>query len=292
MSLYATQDEKKQAAAKAALKHLPKGGILGVGTGSTVNFLIDLLPELPNTEDEVGFNNDITDKNKAKLLASNAKREAKDKEGKYAVEDEKKEKKEEPALKKFEETESEGEMIPVFVSGKKKLSNFQDGLQFQLKFAEDLNGVERRDIVDEDGESTGKKERMSMSLGYGFSMLIDESKKATLSKGGVEFSGNLAFPMMKLIGIEGIMPMVEKLVLSPNEELSMRELRLAQMVEEGADPYYVRLGVANSWRFEINKIQVFDALNDQSAFTGFCPAAMVLKKVFGMSTEAEKARAG
>ena len=46
MSLYATQDEKKQAAAKAALKHLPKGGILGVGTGSTVNFLIELLPEL------------------------------------------------------------------------------------------------------------------------------------------------------------------------------------------------------------------------------------------------------
>lgn len=46
MSLYATQDKKKQAAAKAAMKHLPKGGILGVGTGSTVNFLIDLLPEL------------------------------------------------------------------------------------------------------------------------------------------------------------------------------------------------------------------------------------------------------
>ena len=46
MSLYATQDEKKQAAAQAALKHLPQGGILGVGTGSTVNFLIDLLPEL------------------------------------------------------------------------------------------------------------------------------------------------------------------------------------------------------------------------------------------------------
>ena len=43
MSLYATEDEKKQAAAKAALKHLPKGGILGVGTGSTVNFLIELL---------------------------------------------------------------------------------------------------------------------------------------------------------------------------------------------------------------------------------------------------------
>ena len=40
------QPKIKQAAAKAALKHLPKGGILGVGTGSTVNFLIDLLPEL------------------------------------------------------------------------------------------------------------------------------------------------------------------------------------------------------------------------------------------------------
>lgn len=46
MSLYASQDDKKRAAAEAAIQHLPKGGILGVGTGSTVNFLIDLLPEL------------------------------------------------------------------------------------------------------------------------------------------------------------------------------------------------------------------------------------------------------
>jgi hypothetical protein len=30
----------------------------------------------------------------------------------------------------------------------------------------------------------------------------------------------------------------------------------------------------------------------QSAFTGFCPAAMVLKKVFGLPTEAQKALAG
>lgn len=29
----------------------------------------------------------------------------------------------------------------------------------------------------------------------------------------------------------------------------------------------------------------------QSAFSGFCPAAIVLKKVFGMPTEAEKATA-
>lgn len=46
MTLYANQDAKKQAAAQAALKHLPHGGVLGVGTGSTVNFLIDLLPQL------------------------------------------------------------------------------------------------------------------------------------------------------------------------------------------------------------------------------------------------------
>ena len=46
MTLYASQDDKKRAAAEAAIQHLPKGGILGVGTGSTVNFLIDLLPKL------------------------------------------------------------------------------------------------------------------------------------------------------------------------------------------------------------------------------------------------------
>ena len=40
------QDARKRAAAEAALAHLPKGGVLGVGTGSTVNFLIDLLPQL------------------------------------------------------------------------------------------------------------------------------------------------------------------------------------------------------------------------------------------------------
>lgn len=42
----AAQDARKRAAAEAALAHLPKGGVLGVGTGSTVNFLIELLPQL------------------------------------------------------------------------------------------------------------------------------------------------------------------------------------------------------------------------------------------------------
>ncbi|MDB5988317.1 MAG: rpiA [Nevskia sp.] len=38
-----TQDEAKRAAAEAALKYLVPGEVLGVGTGSTVNFFIDAL---------------------------------------------------------------------------------------------------------------------------------------------------------------------------------------------------------------------------------------------------------
>ena len=35
-----TQDELKQAVARAAIEHVPAGGIVGVGTGSTANFFI------------------------------------------------------------------------------------------------------------------------------------------------------------------------------------------------------------------------------------------------------------
>jgi ribose 5-phosphate isomerase A len=38
-----TQDELKQQVAAAALKHVPRGEVIGVGTGSTVNFFIDAL---------------------------------------------------------------------------------------------------------------------------------------------------------------------------------------------------------------------------------------------------------
>jgi len=38
-----TQDELKQAVARAALDYVPDGAILGVGSGSTVNFFIDAL---------------------------------------------------------------------------------------------------------------------------------------------------------------------------------------------------------------------------------------------------------
>lgn len=41
-----TQLAQKQAAAKAALAHIDTGMVLGVGTGSTVNCLIELLPQV------------------------------------------------------------------------------------------------------------------------------------------------------------------------------------------------------------------------------------------------------
>ena len=42
------QDELKRQAAKAALEYLPDGGVLGIGTGSTVNHFIDLLADVKN----------------------------------------------------------------------------------------------------------------------------------------------------------------------------------------------------------------------------------------------------
>jgi ribose 5-phosphate isomerase A len=41
-----TQDEMKKVAAAAAIELLPDGGIIGVGTGSTVNHFIDLLAKM------------------------------------------------------------------------------------------------------------------------------------------------------------------------------------------------------------------------------------------------------
>ena len=40
------QDEMKKVAAQAALEYLPDGGVIGVGTGSTVNHFIDLMAPL------------------------------------------------------------------------------------------------------------------------------------------------------------------------------------------------------------------------------------------------------
>ncbi|OYV33417.1 MAG: ribose 5-phosphate isomerase A, partial [Thiomonas sp. 20-64-5] len=41
-----TQDELKQQVAAAALTQVPRGEIIGVGTGSTVNFFIDALAQI------------------------------------------------------------------------------------------------------------------------------------------------------------------------------------------------------------------------------------------------------
>lgn len=47
------ESEKKQIAAKAALQFIQPGTMLGVGTGSTVNFLIELLPQVRDKIDKV-----------------------------------------------------------------------------------------------------------------------------------------------------------------------------------------------------------------------------------------------
>jgi len=43
-----TQDELKQAVARAAIEYVPSGAIIGVGTGSTANFFIDELGKIKN----------------------------------------------------------------------------------------------------------------------------------------------------------------------------------------------------------------------------------------------------
>jgi ribose 5-phosphate isomerase A len=42
------QDQKKKNAAEASLNYIENGIVLGVGTGSTVNYLIDMLPTVKN----------------------------------------------------------------------------------------------------------------------------------------------------------------------------------------------------------------------------------------------------
>src|SRR2546426_8213484 len=41
-----TQDEKKKAVAEAALQYVESGWVIGMGTGSTVNYFIDALARL------------------------------------------------------------------------------------------------------------------------------------------------------------------------------------------------------------------------------------------------------
>lgn len=47
------QSAQKLNAAKASLEYIQDGFVLGVGTGSTVNFLVDLLPDIRNKIDKI-----------------------------------------------------------------------------------------------------------------------------------------------------------------------------------------------------------------------------------------------
>ncbi|MDJ0864210.1 MAG: ribose-5-phosphate isomerase RpiA [Gammaproteobacteria bacterium] len=46
-----TPDEKKQAAAKAALEYVEVGTVIGIGTGSTANYFIDMLADIKHKVD-------------------------------------------------------------------------------------------------------------------------------------------------------------------------------------------------------------------------------------------------
>ena len=48
-----TSPDNKRSAAEASLQFIEPGVILGVGTGSTVNFLVDMLPDVKNRIDRV-----------------------------------------------------------------------------------------------------------------------------------------------------------------------------------------------------------------------------------------------
>lgn len=61
-----TQDDKKKAAAQAALKYIEDGVIVGVGTGSTVNYFIDALADVKhNIQGAVSSSDASTERLKA-----------------------------------------------------------------------------------------------------------------------------------------------------------------------------------------------------------------------------------
>jgi ribose 5-phosphate isomerase A len=61
-----TQDDKKKAAAHAALKYIKDGAIVGVGTGSTVNYFIDALADVKhNIQGTVSSSDASTERLKA-----------------------------------------------------------------------------------------------------------------------------------------------------------------------------------------------------------------------------------
>ncbi len=57
-----TQDEQKRAAAEAAIKYVPIGCIIGVGTGSTANYFVDELAKIKHKIDGAVASSDATAK--------------------------------------------------------------------------------------------------------------------------------------------------------------------------------------------------------------------------------------
>ena len=55
-----TQDEMKQAVAKAAIEHVPSGCVIGVGTGSTANYFIDELGKIKGRVEGAVASSDAT----------------------------------------------------------------------------------------------------------------------------------------------------------------------------------------------------------------------------------------
>ena len=55
-----TQDEKKKAAAQAAMQYIEDDMIVGVGTGSTVNFFIDMLAQMKHRIEGTVASSDAT----------------------------------------------------------------------------------------------------------------------------------------------------------------------------------------------------------------------------------------
>jgi len=55
-----TQDELKQAVARAAVEHVPVGGVIGVGTGSTANFFIAELGRIKHKVDAAVASSEAT----------------------------------------------------------------------------------------------------------------------------------------------------------------------------------------------------------------------------------------
>ncbi len=62
-----TQDELKQAVARAAIEHVPAGTIVGVGTGSTANYFIDELGKIKHKIDGAVASSDASAQRLKKL---------------------------------------------------------------------------------------------------------------------------------------------------------------------------------------------------------------------------------